>query len=138
MNKATVVTLLTVIFLGTLITSCIVVPDGRQEQSSHSGKGSWHGGIRDRISEANRRIDRGIERGSLTRHEARRLNDELNGILNKIDRMKADGHLDEREREKINRDLDRLDKDIDREKHDDDTGRRDDDSGRRDDEHRHR
>ncbi len=158
MNRATVVTLLTVIFFGTLTVTCIAEQGGWPERPNrfeqeilpgeigevvhdaerifnHEG---WHGGIRDRISEANRRIDRGIERGSLTRHEARKLNDELNGILNKIDRMKADGHLDEREREKINRDLDRLDKDIDREKHDDDTGRRDDDSGRRDDEHRHR
>jgi hypothetical protein len=82
---------------------------------------NWHGGIRGRIHEARQRIDRGIERGSLTRHEADRLMGELSGILERIDRMKADGHLSPREQEKISRDLDRLDRDIAREKNDDDT-----------------
>jgi len=66
----------------------------------------------------------GIERGSLSEQEARKLNNELGKILNTLDRMKADGRLSQRERDKINRDLDRLDKDIAREKRDDDRGRR--------------
>ncbi len=77
----------------------------------------WRGGIRARIHDSRVRIDRGIQQGSLTRHEAGRLNRELNGILAKIDRMKADGHLSDRERSIINRDLDRLSRDISREKH---------------------
>ena len=87
----------------------------------------WRGGIRTRIHDARESIERGIKRGTLTKHEARGLREELDGILNKIDRMKEDGHLSPREREKINRDLDRLDRHIAREKHNDDTRRRDDD-----------
>jgi len=83
-------------------------------------RGDWHGGIRDRIQAAKQQIDRGIDRGSLTRKEARKLNEELDEIRAKIDRMKSDGRLDEREREKINRNLDRLERDIQKEKHDDD------------------
>jgi hypothetical protein len=85
-------------------------------------RGDWRGGIRSRIQESKQKIERGIERGSLNRHEAGRLNEELGRILNKIDRMKADGRLSDRDRDKINRDLDRLDRDIAREKRDD--GRR--------------
>lgn len=89
--------------------------------TSQADPGDWRGGIRSRIHEAEARIERGIERGSLTRHEADRLNRELNHILNRIDRMRDDdGHLDRREREIINRDLDRLDYDITREKRDGD------------------
>ncbi len=90
----------------------------------HAERGDWHGGIRARIHDAHERIDRGIDRGSLTRHEARRLKDELDRILHKIDRMRDDGHLNHREREIINRDLDRLDRDISREKHDQERRRR--------------
>jgi len=88
--------------------------------TGHANLGEWRGGIRVRIHEAEERIDRGIEGGSLTRHEAERLHRELSGIFYKIDRMKEDGHLDERERDLINRDLDRLDRDISREKRDSD------------------
>ena len=80
--------------------------------TGHAEEGDWHGSIRDRISFERQRIERGIERGSLTRHEARRLQEELDRILDKIDRMRRDGHLDMRERETINRNLDRLDRDI--------------------------
>lgn len=79
----------------------------------------WHGGIRSRIEQSRARIDRGIENGSLTRHEAGRLNREFDRILARIDRMRQDGHLDERERRIIHRDLDRLNRDISREKHND-------------------
>ena len=79
----------------------------------------WRGGIRSRIQEAKQKIDRGVERGSLDRREARRLNKELSRILNKIDRMRADGRLSQRERDQITGNLDKLDRDIAREKHDD-------------------
>jgi hypothetical protein len=85
---------------------------------SHAERGEWRGGIRSRVNLEYQRIEQGIERGSLTRHEARRLKGELDGILYKIDRMKDDGYLGPREREIINRNLDRLHRDISREKRD--------------------
>src|ERR1035437_2100266 len=86
--------------------------------TGYAEQGDWRGGIRSRIQESKQKIDRGIERGTLTRQEAGRLNEELGNILNKIDRMKADGHLSQGERDRINNDLDRLDRDIIREKRD--------------------
>jgi septal ring factor EnvC (AmiA/AmiB activator) len=86
----------------------------------YAERADWRGGIRTRIHEAKQSIERGIERGKLTRHEAKKLNGELESILDKIDRMKEDGRLSWREREKINHDLDRLERDIKREKRDDD------------------
>lgn len=82
--------------------------------------GDWRGGIRSRIQESKQKIEQGVERGTLNRHEARKLNKELTRILNKINRMKADGRLSQRERDKIKRDLDRLDRNIFKEKRDDD------------------
>ncbi len=91
--------------------------------TSYAERGDWQGSIRSRIHEDQQRIERGIERGSLPRHEARKLQGELRHILDKIDRMRQDGHLDHRERERINRDLDRLGRDIAREKRDDERRR---------------
>jgi len=104
MKKVTIAVMVAAMLFGTIAIS-------------YAEREDWHGGIRTRIHEAQERIERGIERGTFTRHEARRLNEELDRILDKIDRMKSDGHLDMRERERINRDLDRLDRDIYREKH---------------------
>lgn len=92
--------------------------DGQWRNPDWHGGGDWHGSIRERIRIDRERIERGIERGSLTRHEARRLEAELDGILDRIDWMRRDGHLNEREREAIHRELDRLDQDITREKRD--------------------
>lgn len=86
--------------------------------TGYAEPGDWRGGIRSRILESKQKIEQGIDRGSLNRHEADRLNSELGTILNKIDRMKADGYLDQGERDSINNDLDRLDRDIFKEKHD--------------------
>ena len=86
--------------------------------TSYAEQGDWRGGIRSRIQQATVKIDQGIERGSLNRHEAAKLNEALNGILYKIDRMKADGQLNQNERDSINNDLDRLDREIYKEKHD--------------------
>ena len=90
--------------------------------TGYAEQGDWRGGIRTRIQESKQKIEKGIERGTLNRHEADRLNAELGAILDKIDRMKADGRLSQGERDSINNDLDRLDRDIFKEKHDD-TGR---------------
>jgi hypothetical protein len=86
--------------------------------AGYAEQGDWRGGIRSRIQESQQKIDQGIERGSLNRNEADKLKAELGAILNKIDRMKADGYLNPGERDNINRDLDRLDRDIYKEKHD--------------------
>jgi hypothetical protein len=86
---------------------------------SHAQEGGWHGDMRSRIHAEYQRIEQGIQRGALTRHEARMLKGELNGILDKIDRMERDGHLNHQERETIDRDLDRLHRDISREKSND-------------------
>ena len=72
--------------------------------------------IDSRIRQANERIDRNLERGALTRHDARRLRDELNGIRDTEARMRSDGRLDRREREILDRKLDRLNKEISAEK----------------------
>lgn len=85
---------------------------------SYGESRDWRGGIRSRIYEEQQRIDRGFERGSLTRREARRLQGELEGILGRIDRMRFDGRLDRRERERIHRDLNRLSRQITAEKRD--------------------
>ncbi|TLN04193.1 hypothetical protein FDZ73_04775 [bacterium] len=81
-------------------------------------QGDWRGGIRSRIQESKQKIEQGIERGTLNRYEADKLNAELGTILNKIDRMREDGSLSQWERDNINNDLNRLDRDIFKEKHD--------------------
>lgn len=86
--------------------------------AGYAEQGDWRGEIRVRIQESRQKIERGSERGTLNRQEVRRLNRELGTILSRIDRMKADGRLSHREREKTLRALDRLDRDIYREKHD--------------------
>ena len=86
--------------------------------TGYAEQGDWRGGIRSRIHESKQKIEQGIDRGTLNRHEADKLNAELGSILNKIDRMKSDGNLSQGERDNINRDLDRLDRDIFKEKHD--------------------
>ena len=77
-----------------------------------AGQADWRGGIRSRIELSQQKIDQGIERGTLNRREADGLHAELNAILNKIDRMKADGSLSQWERDNIKNDLDRLDRNI--------------------------
>jgi septal ring factor EnvC (AmiA/AmiB activator) len=84
----------------------------------YAERDDWQGGIHSRINEAKQGIERGIEKGSLTRYEAKKLNEELDSIIDNIDRMKRDGKLSQSEREKININLDRLERDIIREKHD--------------------
>ena len=105
MKKLMYLVMFAVMLLGTIAT-------GYAEQ------GDWRGGIRTRVQEAKQKINQGIERGTLNRHEAGKLNEELSNILYKIDRMKADGQLSQGERDNINNDLNRLDRDIFKEKHD--------------------
>jgi hypothetical protein len=77
---------------------------------------AWN--IHERMDQMERRIERGVENGSLNRHEARDLRGDLHRIKEREARMRADGHLDRRERERLDHDLDRLDRQISREKRD--------------------
>ncbi|MBC8018533.1 MAG: hypothetical protein H7X83_08455 [Verrucomicrobia bacterium] len=86
--------------------------------TGYAEQGDWRGGIRSRIQASKQKIEQGIDRGTLNRHEADKLNAELGTILNKIEYMKADGYLSQGERDNINNNLDRLDRDIYKEKHD--------------------
>lgn len=105
MKKVFLAAICAVFVFGTIVT-------GYAEQVD------WRGGIRSRIQASKQKINQGIERGTLNRYEADKLNAELGTILNKIDRVKADGYLSQGERDNINNDLDRLDRDIFKEKHD--------------------
>ena len=105
-----------IVTLGILLVTMFGPLNGCTVATGHPPGRDGYGEIHSRINIEYERIERGIERGSLTRIEARGLKQELNHILNKIDRMKRDGYLDPREREIINRDLDRLDREITLEK----------------------
>ena len=64
--------------------------------------------VNEREARINARIQRGIENGSITNREARRLYNELNSIEAKERAFRSDGRLDWRESQELNRDLDRL------------------------------
>ena len=64
--------------------------------------------ISERESRIRARIDRGINDGRITRHEAHRLYRELGDIEAKERSFRADGHIDRRENRALMADLDRL------------------------------
>lgn len=63
--------------------------------------------IDQQLSAAAQRIDRGRGNG-ITKKEAKRLNAELDNIRNRVNRMRADGRMDRRERDDIDRRLSQL------------------------------
>ena len=67
------------------------------------------------------RIQQGVDSGALTPGEARRLEGEQARIQATEDRMRADGHLSPRERERLSQMQNRASRDIDRLKHNDRT-----------------
>jgi hypothetical protein len=75
---------------------------------------SWE--IATRIEAARGRINRNLESGSLSRGDARRLREQLDGIRDTEARMRRDGRLDHREREILDAKLDRLNREISAEK----------------------
>ena len=83
-------------------------------------RGERHGDIRERMRDAEERIGRGMDRGSISRHEAHRLYGELHGIREQMDRMRYDdrGMSRDEQRARIDHDLDRLNEHISRAKHD--------------------
>jgi polyhydroxyalkanoate synthesis regulator phasin len=62
-------------------------------------------GIRGQIASQQRRIDRGVSSGELTRREARTLRDNLREIRAEHDRARADGVVTRKERRRIERHL---------------------------------
>ncbi len=104
MIKAILAVIFTVFVFGTIVTGYAAQSDWREE-------------IRSMIQVSKQKIEHGIKRGTLDRHEANKLNAELGTILNKIDRMKADGYFNQRERDNVISKLDKLDRDIFKEKH---------------------
>jgi polyhydroxyalkanoate synthesis regulator phasin len=75
--------------------------------------------IGERVEIAQRRIEQGVRSGALTHNEANRLRGELSHVARAEDRARADGHLDRRERERLNDQLDRLERRISHLKHND-------------------
>ncbi len=73
--------------------------------------------IADRVDFAQRRIEQGIRSGTLTREEAHRLQEEFSRVRYDENRARADGHLDYRERMRLDRELDRLERHISYLKH---------------------
>lgn len=68
--------------------------------------GIAHADILDRIGEQQRRIDKGIATGQLSRAEADILQDNLNWIKMTYSRLRSDGRLNPTERQSLNRMLD--------------------------------
>ncbi|MBL8447923.1 MAG: hypothetical protein JNJ44_10975 [Zoogloeaceae bacterium] len=103
------------------------------DMRGHGPGGGWGpgGGYHDdrrepipaRIESLERRIDRGIQSGALTRHEARDLQRELMDIRRREDQMRMDGRLSPDERARMHAALDRLERRVRAEKHDEDTRR---------------
>jgi len=68
--------------------------------------------ISERVEMAERRIEQGVRSGALTQHEGHRLREEFFLIRRDENQARADGHLDRRERERLNDELDRLERRI--------------------------
>ncbi len=73
-------------------------------------------GIHQRVIHAHDRIERGVRSGALTREEAHRLRSELNSVRDDEARMRSDGRLTPRERQRLEAELDRLERHISRAK----------------------
>jgi len=61
--------------------------------------------FRDRIEKQQKRIDKGVSKGDLTRQEADMLQDNLNHIRDEYSRMNSDGRLTSGEADRLERDL---------------------------------
>lgn len=85
-------------------------------------RGIWQGDIRERLDRIAIRIDRGYERGALTRGEAQRLRYELNNVQRLAARYSYDG-LSGRERGDLERRINWLQDRVRWERQDDDRRR---------------
>jgi hypothetical protein len=102
------------ILAGLLGLGCAALPASAGEVYAQGVPSAWE--IDSRIRQAHERIDRNLERGALTLHDAKRLRGELNGIRNTEAKMRRDGRLDYHEREILDHKLARLNTEISAEK----------------------
>lgn len=100
------------VVLSALLMSGLSMPsfaDWHPGMEEHWEAGTdWRPDIRERISIIHSRIDQGMHSGSLTRREGRRLHRDLDRVLDDINRMKSDGYLNARERDRIVHELNAL------------------------------
>jgi hypothetical protein len=87
----------------------------------HAGYAAWDersATINEREARINARIQRGIDNGSITRHEARQLYRQLRDIESRERAFRSDGRLDGREFAELNRNLDDLAANVREQRHD--------------------
>lgn len=100
--------------------SSMMMPANAQYGGGYNGHYRW--GVDGTRAQLQRRIDTGIRSGALTRGEADRLNDKLGRIGAMEANMRATGgHINRREKEKLDNDLARLSDDINRQLTDSET-----------------
>jgi peptidoglycan hydrolase CwlO-like protein len=87
----------------------------------HQQRERWHH-LKNQIHDAQAKIQAGMRDGSLTKHEAERLRNELNRIESHMDRAGQDG-LSRKEMERLDKEFAKLRKDIYRERHDEERNR---------------
>ncbi len=87
-------------------------------QSQAPNTGTNDPGIQQRMQNQERRIDQGVQSGALTPKEAGKLEAEQARIRQTEERMKSDGNLTAKERERLHNMQDRASNHIYRQKHD--------------------
>jgi hypothetical protein len=103
------------VLVGLLGLGCgVAAPSMAAEVYAQAAPSAWE--IDSRIRQSHERINKNLERGALTIHEAKRLRGELDSIRDTEARMRRDGRLDHREREILDHKLDRLNEEISVEK----------------------
>jgi len=90
----------------------------RSDQYRNDRSDERSASINEREARIKNRIQRGIQDGSLTDWEARRLYRELGYVENKERAFRSDGRIDGREAAELNRDLDRLADSVRDQRHD--------------------
>lgn len=93
-----------------LLNEAIVGKDGGAAEDR-----AWLKAMQSKIDAENQKVDRGVDRGDISKRDARRFKDDLNDILDKMDRMRKEGQISQREKDGIEDDIDRLDRKISRE-----------------------
>jgi hypothetical protein len=110
--KRLTATALTLILSAALTGPALAGPGGHGGHGAHHGDGHHHARVDRRQHNQERRIERGIYRGELTRHEARRLHQQQRRIARLERRLRADGHLTRGERHILNERLERASRTI--------------------------
>ncbi len=100
-----------IILAGILLGGSLLLTAPVQAQSTYDPR------IQQREQYEQQRIQQGIQNGSITPDEARRLEAEQSRIQQKEQRMKSDGNLSQRERARLNEQLNKANRDIYRESH---------------------